>query len=202
MAVAVHATAAEVDAMSEVLTAAFAEDPIQQWLFAPAAQPEVGRRALFDIFTPDYFGLGHSYVVHGLHDGGGAIRGVALWAPPDRHPLQGERVQDLLDALTPHLGDETVPRLSELARAAEYRPTVPHFYLGVLGVAPTAQGGGLGAALIAPVLAECDRTGCVAHLESSNPRNLGFYERHGFAVEAEYRCGGDAPMTIMTRQPR
>ena len=53
------------------------------------------------------------------------------------------------------------------------------------------------------MLAECDRTGCIAHLESSNPRNVPFYERHGFVVEAEYRCGGDGPlMTMMTRQPR
>ncbi len=202
MAVAVHATAAEVDEMTSVLSAAFADDPVQQWLFEPADDPEAGRRALFEVFTPDYFWLGHSYVVHGPGDGDTTIRGAALWAPPDRNPLQGERVQELLDALVPHLGDQTVPRLSELARAAEYRPPVPHFYLGVLGVDPAAQAQGLGAALVAPVLAECDRTGCVAHLESSNPRNLAFYERHGFVIEAEYRCGGDARMTIMTRQPR
>lgn len=196
--IAVHAVAAELEAMTRVLTAAFADDPVQRWLFEPAPDADAGRRALFEVFVPDYFWLGHSYVVHG----GGSVRGASMWAPPDRNPLQGERVQDLLAALSPHLGERTVPRLSELARAAEYRPAEPHFYLGILGVDPAAQSQGAGAALVAPVLAECDRTGCLAHLESSNPRNLAFYERLGFEVVAEYRCGGEALMTIMTRQPR
>ena len=198
MAVAVHATAADLGAVTEVLTAAFADDPVQQWLFAPAADPEAGRRALFEIFVPDYFWLGHTLVVAD-HAG---IAGAALWAPPDRSALQGERVQDLLDALVPHLGDETLPRLGELARTHDHRPAEPHFYLGVLGVDPSRQSRGHGSTLLAPTLAECDRTGTVAHLESSNERNVPFYERHGFRVTTDYRCGGDGPrMTIMTRPP-
>lgn len=199
MAVAVHATAADLAAVTEVLTAAFADDPIQQWLFAPAAEPDAGRRALFEIFVQDYFWLGHTYVVAD-HAG---LAGAALWAPPDRDPLQGDRVHDLLAALAPHLGDETFPRLGELARTHDHRPAEPHFYLGVLGVDPTRQSRGHGATLLAPALAECDRTGTVAHLESSNERNIGFYERHGFRVVDAYRCGGDGPpMTMMTRRPR
>lgn len=199
MSPAVHATAADLEDITSVLAAAFADDPVQRWLFAPAAAPDDARRALFEVFTPDYFWLGHAYVVHVA----GTVRGAALWAPPDRNPLQGDRVQELLGALEPHLGQETVPRLGQLARAAEYRPPVPHFYLGILGVDPVSQSNGLGGTLVAPVLAECDRTGVLAHLESSNPRNVPFYERHGFVVEADYRCGADGPvMTMMTRQPR
>lgn len=198
MPVAVHATAAELPAVVGVLTDAFAADPVQRWLFAPADDPDAGRRALFDVFVSDYFWLGHLHVVHGH----GALLGAALWAPPDRNPLQGDRVEVLLARLLPHLGDELVPRLGELARAHQHRPAEPHLYLGVLGVDPARQSQGVGGALLSPTLAECDRMGLPAHLESSNPRNEPFYERHGFRVVASYRCGDDGPpMTIMTRPP-
>ena len=199
MAVAVHATAADVAAVTDVLVDAFAADPVQQWLFAPADDPDAGRRALFEIFVEDYFWLGHTHVVA---DAGG-IAGAALWAPPDREVLRGTRVQDLLGALTPHLGDELLPRLGELARTHEHRPSEPHLYLGILGVDPGRQSRGLGTDLLTPTLVECDRTGLLAHLESSNEHNLAFYERHGFETVTDYRCGGDGPrMTIMTRRPR
>lgn len=199
MAVAVHATAADLAPVTDVLVAAFAGDPVQQWLFAPADDPDAGRRALFEILVEDYFWLGHAYVVA---DAAG-VAGAALWAPPDREVLRGERVQDLLGALGPHLGDELLPRLGELGRSHEYRPPEPHLYLGILGVDPDRQSLGHGATLLAPALAECDRTGLLAHLESSNEQNLSFYGRHGFDVVGAYRCGGDGPpMTIMSRRPR
>lgn len=199
MAVAVHVTAAELAAVTDVLVDAFAGDPVQQWLFAPAADPDAGRRALFEIFVEDYFWLGHLHVVH---DAGG-VAGAALWSPPDRGVLRGERVDELLAVLTPHLGDELAPRLGELARTYEHRPAEPHLYLGILGVDPGRQSHGHGAALLGPTLADCDRAGLPAHLESSSERNIPFYERHGFQVVGAYRCGGDGPpMTMMTRPPR
>ncbi|HEX4902392.1 MAG TPA: GNAT family N-acetyltransferase, partial [Acidimicrobiales bacterium] len=184
-AVAVHATAADLPAVTDVLTAAFAADPVQRWVFEPAADPDAGRRALFQLLVEDYFGLGHLHVAVA----GGALAGAAMWAPPDRDVLQGSRVDDLLAALTPHLGDELIPRLGELAKAHEHRPAEPHLYLGVLGVDPARQSGGIGASLLGPTLAECDRMGVLAHLESSNERNVAFYERHGFEVVDAYRCG-------------
>jgi ribosomal protein S18 acetylase RimI-like enzyme len=199
MAVAVHATPADLPAVTQVLTAAFADDPVQQWLFAPADDPDAGRRALFEIFTEDYFWLGHLHVVSDT----GGVAGAALWAPPGRDPLQGNRVDDLLGALAPHLGPDLVPRLGELARTHEHRPAEPHLYLGILGVDPARQSSGHGGALLEPALAECDRMGLLAHLESSNERNVAFYERHGFVAVDAYRCGGDGPlMTIMSRRPR
>lgn len=199
MAVAVHATAADLADVTDVLVDAFAADPVQAWLFAPAADPDAGRRALFEIFVEDYFWLGHLHVVSDA-DG---VAGAALWAPPGREALRGDRVQDLLDALAPHLGDEMQPRLGEMARTHEHRPAEPHLYLGILGVDPGRQSRGHGADLLAPTLAECDRMGLLAHLESSNEANVAFYERQGFEVVTAYRCGGDGPpMTMMTRRPR
>lgn len=195
MSTAVHATAADLDAVANTLTAAFADDPVQQWLFQPAEQPDAARRRFFRFFVDEYFALGHLYVVAGT-------AGAALWSPPDRDILQGDRVADLLALVAPDLGDETVPRLTELAQAAEFRPPEPHFYLGILGVGPSVQGHGLGRVLVEPVLDACDRGGFPAHLESSNPGNVSFYQRLGFAATGRYRCGDEGPeLVAMTRQP-
>lgn len=199
MAVAVHATAADLPAVTRVLTAAFADDPVMRWTFAPAADPGAGLRAMFELMIDEYFWRGHLYVVSDTK----GVAGAALWSPPDRDVLQDARLEELFARLAPHLGDELVPRLAELGRTHEHRPAEPHLYLGILGVDPGRQSKGHGAALLAPTLAECDRMGLLAHLESSNERNIPFYERHGFEVVEAYRCGGDGPlMTMMSRRPR
>lgn len=195
MTAAVHATAADLDPLATTLSAAFADDPVQQWLFEPADDPEASRWRFFRFLAGEYFGLGHVYVVAGTAGG-------ALWSPPDRDILRGDRIAELLALVADELGDEAVPRLTQLAQASEFRPAVPHFYLGILGVSPSVQGHGLGGVLLEPVLTACDRAGFPAHLESSNPRNLSFYERLGFVGTDTYRCGDDGPvLTVMTRQP-
>lgn len=195
--VAAHATSAELDDLAGALCDAFADDPVQQWLFAGADDEDAARGRFFQFFVEEYFALGHTYVL-----GGDGTAGGALWSPPDRNVLHdGDRIAVLVEMMTEAVGNEAMTRLPEVARAAEYRPAEPHFYLGILGVSPRRQGEGLGADLVAPVLETCDRTGVIAHLESSNPRNLGFYERLGFRAVDDYRCGGGPLMTIMTRQP-
>ena len=61
----------------------------------------------------------------------------------------------------------------------------------------------MGARLLAPVLARCDRDGLPAYLESSNPRNLPFYERHGFVRRTAVPLPSGCPLvTPMWRDPR
>lgn len=194
----VHATSPDLDALADALADAFADDPVQRWLFAGAADFRSSLGRFFRFFVDEYFAIGHVYVPKGSPGHGGA-----MWAPPSRDILHDEaRLAELIALVQAEIGEDPTPRLMELARAAEYRPETPHFYLGILGVAPAGQGSGLGGHLIAPVLEQCDRGGVVAHLESSNPRNIGFYERLGFEAVDEYRCGDDPLMTIMTRAPR
>ncbi len=199
----VHAVAAEIDDLAALLSRAFADDPVQQWLFEPAADPDASRGRFFRFFVDEYFGLGHTYRV-GETGRVGDFAGAALWAPPDRDVLAENRIPDLIELMTAEIGDQCIPRLSVLAAAHEYRPSEPHFYLGILGVDPAHQGLGVGARLVEPVLRACDDAGFDAHLESSNPRNIPFYERLGFATIDSFRCGSDSgpPMTIMRRTPR
>lgn len=60
------------------------------------------------------------------------------------------------------------------------------WYLSILGVHPSAQGRGLGAALIEPTIAEARRTGVVCWLETFSPRAERFYTRLGFTTCASH----------------
>ncbi len=76
------------------------------------------------------------------------------------------------------------------------------WYLSIIGVAPRAQGQGLGARLLQPTLREADQAGAVCFLETFSARNLHFYQRMGFALLDSYL----EPVTaaqywIMARQP-
>lgn len=55
---------------------------------------------------------------------------------------------------------------------------------------------------MAHALARCDVEGLPAYLESSNPRNLPFYERHGFEVLGKIQVGSSPTLVPMLRRPR
>jgi ribosomal protein S18 acetylase RimI-like enzyme len=75
--------------------------------------------------------------------------------------------------------------------------------LEMIGVRREAQGRGIGEQLLAPMLDHIDRLGCPSYLESSNPRNVSLYERHGFVVLAEVEMLEDGPVVRpMLRPPR
>lgn len=79
----------------------------------------------------------------------------------------------------------------------------PHWYLSLLGTDPAAQGAGLGSAMLRPVLERADEDGVGAYLESSKPRNLGFYARFGFQVTGELQIPHGGPkMWPMWREPQ
>jgi GNAT superfamily N-acetyltransferase len=60
------------------------------------------------------------------------------------------------------------------------------WYLSIIGIMPSAQGRGLGAALLAGTLAEASRANVTCYLETFTPRSLKFYERVGFREVADH----------------
>ncbi|TQN30976.1 acetyltransferase (GNAT) family protein [Haloactinospora alba] len=130
----------------------------------------------------------------------GDVRAVAVWTTPRT------------DA--GHVFTELAPRFAELAgnRAqcyeeaeaamAPHRPTAPAWFLGAVGVDPGHQGRGLGGAVVRPGITAAEQEGAVAFLETSEERNVGFYQRLGFTVEAEFPLPHDGPWTwSMLRRP-
>jgi GNAT superfamily N-acetyltransferase len=60
------------------------------------------------------------------------------------------------------------------------------WYLSIVGVAPAAQGQGIGTRLLEPTLADSDHAGVESYLETFDRRNLAFYQRLGFSALASH----------------
>jgi GNAT superfamily N-acetyltransferase len=69
--------------------------------------------------------------------------------------------------------------------AAQVVPSVA-WYLSIIGVLPSMQGQGVGAALLAGTLAEASHAHVSCYLETFASRNLRFYQRLGFNQVAEH----------------
>jgi len=77
------------------------------------------------------------------------------------------------------------------------------WYLSIVGVAPAAQGRGIGARLIEPTLAEAEEAGANCYLETFDIRNPRFYQRLGFSPLASHVEPVTASAyTIMIRSPK
>lgn len=175
-----------------VITLAFSGDPMARWAFPDpatylAAMPEVARA-----FGGNGFAHGTAHLV----DGGLA---AAMWLPPGVHPDS-----DRLAALTEeHVPEERLGDMMQVFEQMEaYHPADPCWYLPLIGVDPACQGRGFGSALLRYALDRCDREGSPAYLESSNPRNVPLYQRHGFEIMGTIQVGTSPTLVPMLRQPR
>jgi GNAT superfamily N-acetyltransferase len=99
-----------------------------------------------------------------------------------------------------------LPRIVRSTRAVReierHHPVLPHYYLSVIGTDPDQQGGGVGSALLGPVLSRCDADGVAAYLECSKESNVSFYARHGFTVTDKVHLPAGPPLWFMWREPR
>jgi len=176
----------------DAIVIAFGADPVARWCW-PAPHDYLAHMPTFSrAFGRAAFANG---TVHCTDDWGG----VALWLPPGVHPDEdalGEVVQNTVSAA---IGEDL---LEALGQAAEYHPDGEHWYLPLIGVDPSYRGRGYGGALMAHALQLCDQGHSPAYLESSNPRNISLYERHGFEVLGTVQVGTSPPIVPMLRAAR
>jgi GNAT superfamily N-acetyltransferase len=192
-----HALAADLSQLAVTLAEAFDDDPPMRFLFPDDARRRVALVPFFRVCLEAGLRRGHTYATGGLE-------GATIWAPPDVGNLNRAEGGSLAAIVEEHEGAPGLARLGAFAEATEaHHPAgKAHFYLFIAGVAPAHQGRGLGGAALAPVLATCDRDGLPAYLESSNLRNVPFYERHGFEVVSEIPIEGGPVMRGMWREPQ
>lgn len=127
----------------------------------------------------------------------------AIWKPPGQWKMGGFELLRQLPRTIGILRSRLPAALSVLNAVERKHPTdPPHWYLAVLGTDPVAQGQGKGSAVLAPVLAHCDRAGEPAYLESSKEQNVPFYERHGFRVTERLDLQGGPSLWLMWRDPQ
>ena len=166
----------------EMMATAFADDPLYAWL-----RPDVRRRGemLHDVFA-FVLALG---LDHGEVHTTDARDAVTVWTAPGVGLVGDGATEVYLGLLRAHIGDERLADVvGGMAAMDRHRPAEPTWTLHSVAVA--RPGTGTGSALVRQVL---DRGG-PAYLDSSNPRNLPFYERLGFEVVAEECLPGDGPV--------
>lgn len=191
-----HAVRFDFDSLEQSLANAFWDDPMVTWMYPDSERRSAQRaqfmRAALEIGLPH----GHVYATDG-------DAGVAIWSPPDVELFDDAAVTTLFALLGEQVGSRAEEIGAGLMAISEHHPRdEPHFYLFVLGTDRAHQGTGVGSILIREVLDRCDRQGIGAYLESSNIRNVPFYERHGFRVTAEVEVSSDFCARPMWRDPR
>ncbi|OQP50245.1 GNAT family N-acetyltransferase [Niastella populi] len=175
-----------------VLTLAFSNDPMARWSLPDAAKFLAAFPLLTKAFGGSSFEGGTSFIAEGF-------AGAALWLPPGVGPDDESLVRILVENASDDIKDD-MPKIFE--QMEEFHPAEPHWYLPMIGVDPARQGDGVGSALMAEALKVIDRNGAIAYLESSNPRNISLYKRHGFEVIGEIQSGSSPTVRPMLRKAR
>jgi ribosomal protein S18 acetylase RimI-like enzyme len=194
----VQGAATDFDEVARTLSDAFAVDPHMDWFMRADARRDAARLAFFRVLI-------RLEAARGRIDrpaGGGA---AAIWLPFDALAPVGMMAElQMLPMMLRTTGWSRFNRLMAIRADmdAHHPMDRPHAYLWFLGVAPAAQGRGVGSALLRAAAARLDAAAHPAYLETGTTRNVALYERHGFRVISEHKARADAPtMWSMWREP-
>lgn len=189
------ATPADVPALSRALAAAFEDDPIFGWLL-----PRRDRRyeKLVRFFELE---VGDIVVPSGTAWMSAEGSGACLELPPGewRLPLRTQALQ------APHFFSvfgRSLPRaLVTITKMERKHLREPHLYVPYIGVAPDAQGAGLGTRLLGKTIERADAEGLPAYLEATSEQNAALYARLGFEHLGAFTVLGSPPLWPMRRPP-
>ena len=193
------ATSSDIPTLTATLASAFADDPLMGWLLGRTARPEERLVPLFRAMTTT-----------ALHETGSELHvaadgeTVAIWKDVGCWKASPGHLARVMPGMVRSFRWRAALLLRGLATIERIHPDEPHRYLACLGTHRGAQGKGHGGAVLARMLERCDDEGVAVYAESSNPRNLAFYHRHGFVpLGDEIRPGNDAPPVFpIWRDPR
>ena len=201
----------DLDAVVDLLTGVFLDDPLMSAIAAAAPEPRAALGHLHQVelaahyLAADPTARADSRVDLAVDAASGDPLGVALWDAPSS--------TDVVGPLGP--GNEPPPGLdldllggawelclADAAQCEAHRPAEPHWYLYMVAVAPAARGRGIGGRLLGHGLKRVDAEGLPAHLESTTPGSRRLYERFGFRQVAELAGSGLPVYWAMTRPAR
>lgn len=183
------------DTVATTLADAFFDDPVSSWIFE-----DVERRPAQLLhwwrWRLDHLS-GHAVVLATADD-----RSAAQWFGPD--PVDDGATAGFPGMLADLLGPaEAQRKLRGLAVIAQAHPHHErHWYLASLGTRRAHHGQGSARRVVDPMLARADADRLGTYLESSNVRNVRFYERLGFVVTGRIDIPGGPSLTSMWRAPR
>lgn len=116
--------------------------------------------------------------------------GAAAWLLPRTPEVEAAESAAKSEYLSSVLGERGTQNYYRIVRymaplAAQVIPSGA-WYLSIIGILPSAQGRGIGAALLADTLQEASQAGATCYLETFTLRTVKFYERVGFHCVAEH----------------
>jgi ribosomal protein S18 acetylase RimI-like enzyme len=170
----------------------FVADPMTRWVWPQAHQYLTAMPTFVRAFGGAAFAQDGAFCSDDY-------AGAALWLRPGVHPDE-ERLGELMETTASPAAQEAGGAIFE--QMAKFHPKKPHWYLPLIGVDPAHQGGGHGDALMRYALERFDRERLPAYLESTNPRNISLYRRHGFEELGTIQAGSSPALVPMLRRPR
>jgi ribosomal protein S18 acetylase RimI-like enzyme len=183
------ASASDEASTIDVLVRAFSADPVAQWIWPDSQQYYMYFPSFVRAFAGKAFTYGSAYYVDGY-------AAAALWLPPDVLPDEDTLISIFQRTVSEQTQKDVFTVFDYMAR---YHPNEPHWYLPLMGVDPLKQGKGLGSELMQHALVQCDQDNKPVYLESSNPRNISFYERYGFELIGVIQIGTSPHIFPMLR---
>lgn len=194
-------TDAHLDRVCDIMARSFHDEPVMRYTL-----PDADRR-------PDQirwlFGKCAQYAIrHGRAYTTDDVRGFSVWLAPGDPDMRITRLLQLGIAAAPlKLGLASLARFMKFSRVKDrlHHKTAPgpHWYLLMIGVDPDKQGGGLGRALVNPVLEEADKANLPCYLETAVEQNTKIFSKYGFTTAAEADVlPGELHLWGMTREGR
>lgn len=189
---------AEIDdraAVVDLVVDAFREDPAFRYFFAERIDDEAppSIASWFDRRSAD-----ETVWVTQVGDD---VAAVAMWEVVDgahpAPPATGDESDDAVDPAATTRG--RVDRYHAVLNPA--LPVVPHWYLGILGVADAHRGTGVARAVMTPGVTAAARSGVPAALETTNPDNLARYEHWGWGVTSKVVTDDVPTIWVLEKHP-
>jgi ribosomal protein S18 acetylase RimI-like enzyme len=194
-----RAAPADATPLANMFAAAFARDPVMDWIARPGQQRERALQRFFQwVLAVRAIPFGEVWMA-------GDASVCAAWLPPDAPASPGGLLEQitLLPMFIGLCGFSRLLRGQAMADAMEKNhPHERHYYLSFIAVAPRFQGIGLGSAMMKATLRHIDASGLPAYLENSNPKNTRLYERCSFVTQKNIASKAAPPLVAMWRPTR
>jgi GNAT superfamily N-acetyltransferase len=186
------ATASDEASIIDVLVRTFKADPVAQWIWPDSHQYHLYFPSFPKAFGGKAFTHGSAYYVDGY-------AAAALWLQPGVLPDEDMLNSIFQRSVSEHIQKDVITVFDQMSR---YHPSEPHWHLPLMGVDPLKQSKGFGSALLQHALVQCDQDNKLAYLESSSPRSVPFYKRHGFELLGTIQLEASPSIFPMLRRPK
>ena len=178
----------------EILTEAFADDPMVKYVVNEKRRELV--RKIYGVMFKAYCGNGNAYF------DSPDMNGMILWIDSEEDPGLGAWIMSgaLKMLIFP---SRSLNRLMKVGRVVSkvHKECIQerHLHLIFIAVSPASQRKGIGRQLLSLLTREADSRGLQCYLETQNSSNLAFYESFGFSVVKEIEISPELRSWSMVR---